>query len=365
MFDVKARTILKVKHGSHAYGLNTPESDVDYKGICIEPFDYMISVVNNFEQQEHHVSKGYDSDETIFGLFKFTQLALPSNPNVLEIMFVEPEEIEYKNEYGSKLLSIRDKFLSKKAYWTFGSYSKSQLKRVERHRKWILNPPELVPTRTEYGLPEKAEIPKEQQLAAFSAIQKKLDFWNFKDMSEQDKALRLEFSNVMAELLAEMSLTSDEQWRAAGRSLGIETNFLEVLEKEKKYKNLQDEYKNYLEWQKNRNKKRYELEIKCNADPKHCSHLLRLYFEVIDILKGNGLILKRPKEERQLLLDVKQGKFGKETYAEVIKLQQELEIKLNDALLNSKIPEKPDYNFIDNFMREMYVEYWKNEDKVL
>jgi len=81
-FDVEKRTILKVKHGSHAYGLNTPESDIDYRGVCIEPFDHTVSVENNFEQLEEHVSKGFPVDSTIFGLFKFIRLAIPSNPNV-------------------------------------------------------------------------------------------------------------------------------------------------------------------------------------------------------------------------------------------------------------------------------------------
>lgn len=49
-FDVNNRTILLVKHGSHAYGLNNEKSDLDLRGICIEPLDFTISCVNNFEQ---------------------------------------------------------------------------------------------------------------------------------------------------------------------------------------------------------------------------------------------------------------------------------------------------------------------------
>lgn len=357
-FEPKNNLILKVKHGSHAYGLNTPESDIDYKAICIEPFEYILSFINKFEQLEEHASKGFDGDQTIFSLKKFMPLAANNNPNCIEILFVEPEDIVYINDFGKELILIREKFLSKKSYFTFGSYAKSQLKRLENHRKWILKTPSN-PTRKEFGLPEVSIINSDQKKAAFSAIQKKLDHWNFKDMSEQDKSLRIEFSLIMSDILTELNLSSDEQWNAAGRYLGFETNFLLELDKERKYKNAQEEHKNYLEWQLKRNKKRYETEKECLVDTKHSSHLVRLYFECIDILKGNSLILKRPKEERELLLAIKQGKFGKETYNEVKKLQIELQEKCDLALLESKIPEKADSEFIDNFMREMYLKYWK------
>jgi predicted nucleotidyltransferase len=36
-FNVTENTILLVKHGSHAYGLNTPESDLDVKGSASSP----------------------------------------------------------------------------------------------------------------------------------------------------------------------------------------------------------------------------------------------------------------------------------------------------------------------------------------
>lgn len=363
-FDVEKRTILKVKHGSHAYGLNTPESDIDYRGVCIEPFDHTVSVENNFEQLEEHVSKGFPVDSTIFGLFKFIRLAIPSNPNVLEILFVEESEIEHIDEYGYKLINIRDKFLSKKAFFTFGAYSRGQLKRLENHRKWIINPPNEPPSRIEFGLPASSEINADQKKAAFSAIQKKLDKWNFKDMSEQDKSLRIEFTSLMSDILAEMELGKDVQFKCAGRLLGFETNFLEVLDKERRYKNLQDEYANYLKWQKERNKKRYETEVKCLCDTKHASHLIRLYYEAIDLLNGNGLILKRPKEERQFLLDIKQGKFEKETFNVVSELQKKLDIDLNKALINSKLPQEADIKFIDNFMRELYLEYWNDNGEI-
>lgn len=358
IFNPKDSVILRVKHGSHAYGLNTEQSDVDLRAICIEPYDHVVSNINNFEQLQEHVHDGHPVDCVIFGFKKFIKLSQDGNPNALEILFVENSEIEYINQIGKSLIDIRDKFLSKKLFFCFGGYAKAQLKRLENHRRWILNPPKAPPTRKEFNLPEQCEINADQKKAAFSAITKKLDAWNFKDMSDQDRALRIEFTHTMADVLAEINIGSDEQWNAAGRVLGFETNFLEVLDKERKFKNVVTEYENYIKWQNERNKKRYETEVKCLCDTKHASHLIRLYLECIDVLDGKSLILKRPKEEREMLLEIKQGKHGKNTYDFVKELQTKLDERLNVALINSKLPEKADSESIDEFMRQTYMIHW-------
>jgi len=134
---VEPKIILKVMHGSHAYGLSTPESDVDWRSVAVESFSQHVSLFNSFEQKEEHMSNGFPVDHTIFGLKKFLKLAIDSNPNVIEILFVEPENIELVTELGEDLLSIRESFLSKKAYHTFGSYARGQLKRLENQKTHI------------------------------------------------------------------------------------------------------------------------------------------------------------------------------------------------------------------------------------
>jgi predicted nucleotidyltransferase len=52
-FDVEARTIYMARHGSHAYGLNTPDSDEDFKGICVKPKEAYFGFTQRFEQHEH------------------------------------------------------------------------------------------------------------------------------------------------------------------------------------------------------------------------------------------------------------------------------------------------------------------------
>jgi len=76
--------IYEVLSGSHAYGLNTPDSDKDYRGILIPPREYYFSPFKSIEQYE---SK--NPDRTIFELKKFVRLATDNNPNILELLFID------------------------------------------------------------------------------------------------------------------------------------------------------------------------------------------------------------------------------------------------------------------------------------
>ena len=59
---LKDRTILLVKAGSHAYGTNTPTSDLDIRGVAVPTKEYLIGYFKKFEQA---ITTG-DLDITIF-----------------------------------------------------------------------------------------------------------------------------------------------------------------------------------------------------------------------------------------------------------------------------------------------------------
>lgn len=372
MFNVQERTMFLCKHGSHAYALNTPESDIDLRGIVVEPIDYVVGIAKSFEQAENvdfssitGLDKELCKDTTIFGLRKFAKLAMDANPNALEILFVEEEDrYIWKNTAAELLLDNRDLFLSKKAYNCFTGYSRGQFRRLQNHRQWIINPPSPPPTREEYGLPSMPIIPSDQLKAAFAAIEKKLEYWNFSDMSEFDNAQRIAFSEVMAEILSEIQIGADAKWKAAGRILGYDDNFMYLLDKERSHNGLKQHYTQYLNWQKTRNPARYKMEVECRVDLKHASHLIRLYLEVIDILDGKGLILKRPKEERELLMAFKTGKFGKQSYEKLLEWKELLEAKCETSNLNSKLPKQADVPMLDDIVRAIYLSSWRKDGAI-
>lgn len=128
---VDKNTIYKTIVGSTAYGTNTPESDIDMKGICVPPIEYYFGG-RVFEQQE------FSADHTVFSLKKFVHLAQDCNPNIIEMLYTKEEHIILNTVWGESLRANRDMFLSKKARHTFGGYAHAQLQRIKGHRKWIM-----------------------------------------------------------------------------------------------------------------------------------------------------------------------------------------------------------------------------------
>jgi predicted nucleotidyltransferase len=136
MMVIMARTdfwntncILKVIAGSHSYGMETSESDIDYRGVCIPPASYLIGL----DQFEHHETKKPDC--VIYSLKKFVKLALDNNPNIIDVLFVKKEHIIHMDLFGYELRRLGDLFLSKKIYKTYGGYAYSRLKNLTEKKK--------------------------------------------------------------------------------------------------------------------------------------------------------------------------------------------------------------------------------------
>lgn len=93
---VRKNLIYETVVGSTAYGLNTPESDVDVKGVTIPPKEYYFGM-RTFEQQE------CGKDHVIYSLRKFVKLARDCNPNIIEMLYTNDKHILFINDAGKKL----------------------------------------------------------------------------------------------------------------------------------------------------------------------------------------------------------------------------------------------------------------------
>jgi hypothetical protein len=70
----------------------------------------------------------------------------------------------------------------------------------------------------------------------------------------------------MAEVLSEMKIGADEQFHAAGKLLGYADNFLELLDRERRYTARKVEWQQFQEWKKSRNPARAALEEQWGYD---------------------------------------------------------------------------------------------------
>lgn len=335
-----SRTILFARHGSHAYGLNLPTSDEDFKGVAIPPREYHFGFANRFEQAESN-----DPDLVIYDLKKFMGLAADCNPSIIELLWTPPL---YATPLGEKLSAARGLFLSKKAKHTFSGYALAQLKRIRTHHRWLESPPAAPPVRADFGLPDRTVIPKDQLAAAQAAITKKLAHWELDFLDDVDASSRILLQNKMAELLAEMKVSTEERWQGAARTLGYDENFLALLDRERRYTAAQREWEQLQHWKATRNAKRAELEAKHGYDVKHAMHLVRLLRMCREILSTGEVIVKRP--DREELLAIRNGAWS---YEQLVGWAEEEDKALDALYVSSTLPHAPDRAALDRLCVEL------------
>ena len=210
-------TIHKIRAGSHLYGTATSKSDIDIRGVCLAPVEAVLGL-RNFEQYQVN---NEEKDICIYELRKFCRLALQANPNILDILFAPPSTWLTETMAWQNIYSNRHLFLSQRVRNTFSGYARSQLKRIQGHRKWLVDPPDHQPTQDEFD-------------ATYSS----------------DKS----------------------QW------------VWTTQQRQAEYKAALKHWNQYQKWLKERNPKRAELERKYLRDTKHSAHLVRLLLQAQNIL---------------------------------------------------------------------------------
>jgi predicted nucleotidyltransferase len=316
---VRRHTIYEVIHGSHAYGMNTPTSDVDKKGIALIPDDDLYFGGDVFEQQDGGWTdeKGNKEDKVIYSLAKFMNLATECNPNIIEVLFADESDILVMTPAGKVLRDNRHIFLSTKARHKFTGYAVSQLLRIKTHKRWIDNPvpqpkiEDFTHNRDFVVGPLGAELPNGAKILSI------------RKMTPED--LKLDPT-----LTPDYDFT-DGKWHVVT---------CRVCDKSG-YDSKKKDWDNYTTWRKNRNPARAALEEASGFDTKHAAHLVRLLRMGYEILTLGEVIVKRPDAKE--LLSIRNGAW---TYEQVLAYAEDMDKKIEEAEKTSKLPRSPDYKKI-------------------
>lgn len=124
--------------GSRAYGTSTPESDEDRGGVYIAPEKTLMGL--GFDYQEEILDE--KGDTCWWEIGRFLQLALKSNPTVLEALFIPDDKVIYEHPLITELKKHRDQFLTKRCFKPLGGYMVSQIEKARGQNKkihWDIN----------------------------------------------------------------------------------------------------------------------------------------------------------------------------------------------------------------------------------
>lgn len=115
-----------VRAGVHGYGLEDAESDLDIRGFYFH--DDPKAVLGFIKYPERWNGAG---DCTLWEASHFFRLAASANPNVIETLFVDPEDILMVTPLAQKIVDNREKFLSKKIAKTCVGYAATCAERLK------------------------------------------------------------------------------------------------------------------------------------------------------------------------------------------------------------------------------------------
>ena len=342
-------TIFLTLAGSKAYGLDTPESDTDIRGVTIIPDkSYYFGIgINKFEQADS-MFNGED-DKTIYDIRKALKLMCDGNPNMLDLAFTDRNSFIKITEFWEPVIENKEKFITKKLRFTFAGYAYAQLHRIKRHRSYLLNPPTKKPERKDFRLPEW-KLVSEDDLGAFQWLVSKLleDSIELMNLSDSTKQELKQVNYIGLVQRNDFNEACDEIKKLTQAPDG----FVDVVMREKAYKAAMNSWDSYNDWKTNRNPKRKITEDKFGYDLKHASHLVRLMRMCVEIFETKKINVLRP--DREELLSIKNGAW---TYEQVVEYAEKCEKKLDELYKTSDLPHTPDYNFFDKLCIDIIERY--------
>jgi predicted nucleotidyltransferase len=353
--EVEQRTIFIGLVGSHGYGLNRPDSDFDYRGVFIAPKRFYLGFDSIIEQKD----TGWDEpgifpfldnnqDTVIYELRKILQLLAGANPNILELLWLQNYLV--LTPVGEHLIKHKKMFLSKKVKHTYSGYAFAQIKKMETHRKWLLNPPQKKPIPADYGIEDEVPLTKDELNAfleyLYILIRGKIEF-----LEEAEQLYKLLTADIDFKGILKQYTLSDDALEYTQNLTNSRKDFIRLLQKSQSYQTAMREWKAYLSWQQNRNPARAEMEKKSGYDLKHGMHCIRLLRSGLEILERGEVIV-----DRRIAGDVDDLKailHGEYTYEQLMKKAEDLVAQMDVYYEQSDLPPKPDLEAINNLCIEL------------
>ena len=389
------------KRGSHMYHLNTETSDEDFGGVFFCPKKMLLGLRGRYEEQ---VSDS-KSDVVFYEFGRWLELLLKSNPTVLEGLFA-PEDCIVGEVHPAvrKILDNRELFLSKECFKTFYGYAVSQISKARGLNKKIVNP---VTERKDildfcYTFIDQGSLPIKKFLAENGLDQKYCGLVNIPNMSDGDSSIYgvyydfaayFKFENIdwardwyngnspykkffpsVSEQLSIQKRIEDKEFFHYGgivhpdeieKSNTVRLSSVPKGEKpicfmtynKNGYMRHCRDYKDYKEWEKNRNPVRYESNLGHNYDAKNVMHCMRLVRMAKELAQGKGFNVVRTWD-RDYLLDIRNHKFE---YEDVMAQLEKEKLEMEEAIKSCTLPEKVDFDKVNDLLYDVRLKYYFNE----
>ncbi|KAF2509506.1 nucleotidyltransferase [Flavobacterium zhairuonense] len=322
--------LFEVISGSKSFGLNTPTSDTDIKGVYYLPkdkffgLDYIPQISNE------------TNDEVYYEIGRFVELLLKNNPNILEILASPDDCVLYKHPL-MECLKTED-FLSKLCKDSFAGYAVTQIKKARGLNKKIVNP---LPQEKK-SLLDFCYVLKGYETVSLVEFLKENN-WN----QEQIGLVNLPNSKGMFAMFYDENNTFGYKGIIKKESSN-EVSLSSIPKNEKLigylfynqdgYSKYCKEYSEYWSWIEKRNEDRYNTNQQHgkNYDSKNMMHTIRLLQTAEQILSTGKLNIRVSNREELLVI-----KEGNKEYDDLMEMADNLIVSIESHYLTSNLPKKP------------------------
>lgn len=334
--------LLEVISGSRAYGTDTPESDTDLRGVFICPRRDFFGL--NYSEQVSDAT----NDETYYEIGRFIDLLSKSNPNIMELLFVEADCLKFRDSILD--LITPEMVLSRECERTFAGYAMSQIQKARGLNKKIVNPMEG-PRKTIldfcYSVSGQGSIPILGWLKERGLVQENCGLVKIPHMRDafgifySEDPERKYRGIIRGDDTTEVNVSSIPKGE---ESIGWMTFNKDGFKKYCK------EYHQYQEWLENRNEDRYSKNIEHgkNYDSKNLMHTYRLLEMAEEIATEGHLQVRRPNHK--FLMRIRNGEFE---YDELIDMAEDKVAKIKIAYANCSLPSVPDRQGLKEILIEI------------
>lgn len=311
-----SKVVMETIFGSHLYGLNTPNSDTDYKGIFIPDAKDIIlgtapKTIQSSTGDKHSKNTKDDIDRQMFSLNKFINLACEGDTVAIDMLHADESKLISNSDVWQYIRNNRHLFYTKKLTGLFGYVRKQASK---------------------YGI-------KGSRLASLREVVNYID--------------KIDDSKRVIEYKEHLPVNEFSYWVSTTDRNNVNQVFYEVLGRKFQKTVSVKEMKTSLFklWEEYGDRARL-AEANQGVDWKALSHALRGGYQLINIYKNGDLVY--PMEQNPLILAVKTGSMPfQEVQDELEKVVQEVEILAE----KSNYPVSVDRKFWENFIEEVYSKH--------
>jgi hypothetical protein len=311
--------LVQIKFGSHLYGTNTPQSDLDYKSVYVPSAREILLqkvtgslAIGKKTKAEGERNSPADIDNECYSLQRFLGLVSEGQTVAIDMLFA-PEPM-ITSDIWSLIQNNRERLLTKKSA-AFVGYCRTQANK--------------------YGIKGSRVAAAKNALARFEQLEsehgttaKVGDFFGPDDevIDEHTRTLRKETPNGRVE----------RYFECCNRMVGF-TNT--VKEAASMFRKIHENYGARAQLAKSNQ----------GVDWKALSHAVRVGREAIELLSTHQVTFPLPYAAH--ILEIKQGKLP---YEEVAKEIEWLLAEVERQSEISTLQDSPDYQFIDDLVANVY-----------